>query len=425
MSNYKTLLKNRNFVLYSVGQAFSQFGDRLVQIVLIGFVYKRWPGSSIQLAKILFFTVIPSFFISPIAGVYIDRWDKKYVMIASDMFRAAAILLIPLFFLFCESPVPIYTIIFLNFAAACFFLPAKLSIIPKLVPKNEILIANSASSITWVVSGIVGFSLGGILVEWIGIRKSFFANSAVYLLSSASFLMLIHSVRNRPYSGEPGKADGPEKRLFRKSVFQEFIEGLKALFSDRRLKFVAYIFFVLSSLIGAIYVVGVVFVQETLGSMTRAVGVLGMCLFAGLLLGSSIYGKVGNRLPRVKTIFMSLFLSGIFVVIFAVGLRLTKSFLFGSAAAFILGLFVSPIYVGGTTIIHESTESNLRARIFSSIGIIMNLGFLLFMFISAILAGYMDKMWILVACGTGFSLFGIISMSAGFLKEFTSSSGAS
>jgi len=55
----------------------------------------------------------------------------------------------------------------------------------------------------------------------------------------------------------------------------------------------------------------------------------------------------------------------------------------------------------------------------------MNLGFLLFMFISAILAGYMDKMWILVACGTGFSLFGIISMSAGFLKEFTSSSGAS
>ena len=156
--------------------------------------------------------------------------------------------------------------------------------------------------------------------------------------------------------------------------------------------------------------------------MTKDVGVLGMCLFAVLLVGSSIYGKVGNRLPRAKTIFMSLFLSGILVNVFVVGLRLTKSFLFGSAAAFILGLFVSPIYVGGTTIIHESTESNLRGRIFSSIGIVMNVGFLFFLFMTSILAEHVDKMWILVACGSGFALFGIISMLAGVLKKSTSSS---
>ena len=375
-----------------------------------------------QLAKIFFFTVVPSFFISPIAGVYIDRWDKKYVMIASDMFRAAAILLIPIFFLFYKSPVPVYVIIFLNFAAACFFLPAKLSIIPKLVPKNEILIANSASSITWVTSGILGFSFGGILAEWIGIKNSFFANSAVYLLSSASFLMLVYSVKKRPYLGEPAETPEHEKTIFRKSFFHEFVEGLKTLFSDRRLKFVAYVFFVLSSLIGAIYVVGIVFIQETLGSMTKDVGILGMCLFAGLLLGSSIYGKVGNRLPRVKTIFISLFLSGIFIDIFVIGLRLTKSFMFGSAAAFILGFFVSPIYVGGNTIIHEAAGSNLRARIFSSMGIIMNMGFLFFMFASAVLAEHMDKMWILAACGTGFAIFGIINIRAGTPGKSTFSS---
>jgi len=422
MTHYKTLLKNKSFVLYSMGQAFSQFGDRLVQIVLIGFVYRRWPGSSIQLAKIFFFTVIPSFFISPIAGVCIDRWNKKYVMIASDMFRAAAIILIPLFFLHYKSPVPIYIVIFLNFSAACFFLPARLSIIPRLVPKNEILIANSASSVTWVISGIAGFSFGGILAEWIGIRDSFFANSAVYLLSSVSFCALAYSAKNDIYSGKLKKAPACEKKLFTKSFFHDFIEGLKTLLSDGRLRFVTYIFFVLSSLIGAMYVVGVVFIQETLKSMTKDVGVLGMCLFLGLLIGSSIYGKVGNVLPRTKTIFVSLFLSGILIDIFVIGLRVTESFLFGSVVALILGFFVSPIYVGGTTIIHESTESNLGGRIFSSVGIIMNLGFLLFMFISSILAEHMDKMWILVACGTAFALFGMISMAAGFLKDFTFSS---
>ncbi len=124
MPKFRTLLKNRNFVLYSVGQAFSQFGDRLVQIILIGFVYKRWPGSTFMLAKLFFFTVVPSFFISPIAGVYIDRWNKKYVMIVSDMFRAMAILCIPLFFIHGENIIPIYIIIFFVFASACFFLPA-------------------------------------------------------------------------------------------------------------------------------------------------------------------------------------------------------------------------------------------------------------------------------------------------------------
>src|SRR4030042_786140 len=103
MPKFRTLLKNRNFVLYSIGQAFSQFGDRLVQIVLIGFIYKRWPGSTFQLAKLFFFTVIPAFLISPVAGVYIDRWNKRYVMIASDIFRAAAILLIPLFFIYSKN----------------------------------------------------------------------------------------------------------------------------------------------------------------------------------------------------------------------------------------------------------------------------------------------------------------------------------
>ena len=422
MPDYRTLLKNRNFVLYSVGQAFSQFGDRLIQIVLIGFVYKRWPGSSFQLAKLFFFTLIPSFFISPIAGVYIDRWNKRYVMIASDVFRAVFILLIPLFFFFYENAIPIYVTIFLVFAAACFFLPARLSIIPKLVPRDDLLIANSASSMTWVVSGIIGFSFGGVLAEWVGIRNSLFVNSAVYVLSAASFLLLVYSMKRRNYSDEPQLTHPRIKTIFRKSFFHDFTEGLKTLFYDKKIRFIAYILFIFSSLMGAMYIVGVVFIQETLESMTKDVGILGMCLFAGLLLGSFIYGKIGNRLPRTKTIFMSIFLSGIFIDVFTIGLEMTKSLWFGSASAFLLGFFVSPIYVAATTIIHESTESNLRGRIFSSIGILMNLGFLVFMFASSMLAEHIDKIWILVACGSGFALFGIISMAVGFLKEFTFSS---
>ena len=68
-----------------------------MQIVLIGFVYKISPGSTLQLAKLLAFTIIPAFFISPIAGVYVDRWNKKFVMVISDAIRGAFALFIAIF----------------------------------------------------------------------------------------------------------------------------------------------------------------------------------------------------------------------------------------------------------------------------------------------------------------------------------------
>lgn len=421
MPKFRYLLKNKSFVLYSVGQSFSQFADRLVQIVLIGFVYKRWPGSTVQLAKIFFFTAIPAFIISPIAGVYIDRWNKKYVMIASDMFRAIMILTVPVFFINNQNIVPIYMVIFLIFSSACFFLPARLAIIPELVSKEDILIANSAGSITWILSGIAGFSIGGFLAEWLGIQRSFYFNSVVYLLSAISFLLLVYFSRKSIIEIDKKERIKPEK-ISAKSFIHDFKEGVVKMFADKNIKFVMYTFFLLFSMVGALYVVGIVFIQETLESMTKYIGLYSICIFAGLLMVSYLYGKIGHKLPRAKTILISIILVGICIDIFTIGLNTTKSFFLGGVTAFLIGFFVAPIYVTANTIIHESIENRISGRVFSSIGIIMNLGFLIFMLGSSILAEYIGKFWVLIICGTGFSLFGVIGLLARFDRKFTLSS---
>ena len=422
MPKFRKLLKNKNFVLYSVGQAFSQFGDRLVQIILIGFVYSRWPGSTLQLAKIFLFTVLPSFFLSPIAGVYVDRWNKKHIMMISDLMRAVVVLLVPIFFIHSESIAPIYASIFFIFAFACFFLPARLAIIPSLVSKEDLLVANSASSITWVASGIAGFTFGGFLAEYAGIKNSLYVNSFVYFLSAVSFLFLMFSMRKNKIESDKKEGKLDLKKIIEKSFFQDLTEGLKTIVHNKKIRFVAYVFFILSSLVGAFYVIVVVFVQETLQSMTKDIGIFGMCLFAGVLVGSYLFGKIGEKLPRTKTVFASLLMTGLFIDLFAVALKVMKSFWMGSVAVCLLGFFIAPIYVTANTMIHESSKHGLGGRIFSSMGIIMNLGFLLFMFLSSILAEHIDRFWILVACGTGFSIVGIVSMMTGFLEELTSSS---
>ena len=80
MSKFTEVLKNRSFSFLWVGQIISQLGDRLDQMALIGFIYLRAPGSSIEIAKILSFTIIPVFLIGPLAGVYVDRWDRRRTM---------------------------------------------------------------------------------------------------------------------------------------------------------------------------------------------------------------------------------------------------------------------------------------------------------------------------------------------------------
>ena len=186
--------------------------------------------------------------------------------------------------------------------------------------------------------------------------------------------------------------------------------GFKYLLFGRNVRFVIYIYFILMAAMGAIYVVLVVFIQETLHSMTKDVGLFGLFLCIGLLLGSYFYGRVGQKFPRDKAIFISLITGGIFIGLFAILLKLTASFFIGAVFIFFVGVAISPVMISGTTIIHESIDEKMRGRIFSYIGITMNMGLLLFMFIASTLAEFISRMWILVAAGVLFSVCGLIGL---------------
>lgn len=84
---------------------------------------------------------------------------------------------------------------------------------------------------------------------------------------------------------------------------------------------------------------------------------------------------------------------------------------------FFVGVVVSPVMISGTTIIHESIDEKMRGRIFSYIGITMNMGLLLFMFIASTLAEFIDRMWILVATGVLFSVCGLIGLGLNREKQ--------
>ena len=376
-------------------------------MALIAFVYLRAPGSTLEIAKILSFTIIPVFLIGPLAGVYVDRWDRRRTMYTCDFLRAILVFTIPFFLFYTKNFSYIYLIVFVTFCIGRFFVPAKLSIIPDIVDKKDLLMANSLVNTTGMIAAILGFGISGVVVEWLGAKSGFYLDSLSFLISGTLIFLIV-----KKSSAAIGLKRVSQEivEVIRKSVFQEIKEGILYFIRNREIRFTAAVTFILWSALGAVYVVLIVFVQKTLHSATKDLGLLIMFLGMGLFLGSLVYGRFGQRLSQYKIIFSSLILSGIMLVVFALAIHRYPHFYIAAALSFLLGLLVSPITIASNTIIHNASDNEMRGKIFSSLEIVMHLGFLLFMFISSILAERFSHVLILIIVGCIFSLLGIFNL---------------
>lgn len=407
MSKFREVLKNRNFFLLWGGQIISQLGDRLGQMALIAFVYLRAPGSTLQIAKILSFTIIPVFLIGPLAGVYVDRWDRRRTMYVCDFLRSLLVFTIPLFLFYTKSLGPVYLIIFIAFSIGRFFVPAKLSVIPDLVDKKDLLIANSLINTSGMIAAILGFGISGVLVERLGAKSGFYLDSLSFLISGT----LIFLISKRFVVAINFKEVSKEiVEVIRKSVIQEVKEGVLYFIHNKDIRFTAGIIFALWSALGAVYVVVIVFVQKALHSATKDLGLLVMFLGVGLFLGSLVYGKFGQRISHYKVIFACLVVSGAMLVVFALGIHYYPNFMVAAFLALCLGLTVAPIMIASNTIIHSVSDNEMLGKIFSSLEIVMHLGFLTFMFISSILAEKFSHVLILVCVGCLLSVLGLLNL---------------
>ncbi len=412
MSKFSEVFRNRNFTLLWIGQIISQLGDRLDQMALIALVYSRAPGSAVEIAKILSFTIIPVFLIGPVAGVYVDRWERRRTMYVSDFLRALLVLLIPLFFIESGRMLPVYLIIFLVFCIGRFFVPAKLSIIPDLVDKDDLVMANSLVNTTGMIAAILGFGVSGVVVEWLGAKGGFYLDSLSFLLSAAC----IYLIAKKPAAAVSLKRVGQEivEVIRSSSVLQELKDGVGYFLRNRDIRSTAGTLFILWAALGSVYVVIIAFVQQTLGSVTKDLGFLAMFLGAGLFLGSLVYGKLGQRLPQMRMIFAALVFSGLMLVVFAQMLQRSPHFSTAAVLAVLLGIVIAPIMIASNTIVHNASSDAMRGKVFSSFEIVMHLAFLLFMFLSSYLAERVSPGRILSTVGVLVALAG----SLNFLLHF-------
>jgi MFS family permease len=186
---YKAILKNRNFLALWIGQIFSQIADRIIFVVFISLIVNHF-GSSDRYSSFLYIAfTIPAILLTAIAGVFVDRWPRRAVLVTTNLLRAAIVALIP-WAAEATGGWAIYAMAFLISAATQFFVPAEAATIPMIVNRSCLMTANSLFTTTMMASVIFGFALGDPLINIFSLSKVHWALTALFLAASLSLMFV-------------------------------------------------------------------------------------------------------------------------------------------------------------------------------------------------------------------------------------------
>ncbi|MBV9229363.1 MAG: MFS transporter, partial [Chloroflexi bacterium] len=200
------VLKKRNFTLLWLGQIVSLCGDGFLIIAVPYYVYQL-TGSVLQTGITVIVQTLPRVLLSSLAGVFVDRWNRRWTMMIADLLRAAVLLLMLLVYSV-DSLWLIYVALAAQAIITQFFTPASMALIPSLVEKEQLMPANSLSSLGQSVARLIGPPIGGVLFTALGLTGVVLMDSATYVFSALMLLLI-----SLPASASVGKGAEQKERM--------------------------------------------------------------------------------------------------------------------------------------------------------------------------------------------------------------------
>jgi len=182
----ESIWRNKNFLLLWLAQAISQTAQNAIWYGIVVLVQQR-SNSSTQLSVAVLTLIIPSVIFGVLAGVYVDRWDKRLVLIATNLIRGAIAFSYALFGFVPDLPLGLLFVInFLFSTVGQFFAPAETAMIPSVVARPKLLQANSLFHLTFTASQLVGLVvLGPLLVKLSGVDGLFIGMASAIVVCGA------------------------------------------------------------------------------------------------------------------------------------------------------------------------------------------------------------------------------------------------
>ncbi|MBE0411485.1 MAG: MFS transporter [Anaerolineales bacterium] len=358
------VLSHRNFAYLWFGQILATFGDKFTEIAIPILIYQL-TGSALQLGLAFIFQVVSAMLFGLVGGVMSDRWDRRRTMIGSDLIRAGLIVVIPLAM---ASPLSIngklailYSLIFLIACVKQFFLPAKIAIIPELVPKKKLMQANSLDQAAMKLAEFAGYATAGLLIHYTGVTPAFLTNAGTFLISA----VLIWLMRTQVQTIEV------EKTI--KAIFKEIKDGLDHVKNVPILAGTVVLSLIAPMALGATMPLLIIYVDQVLGGGAREFGLMEAFFGLGLSVGVILVGKYGSDKDRWSILSVGVLGIGAGMLLtFGIPMLLTAystSLLLSVALPlfFLTATANGAIFLGIRTIVQENSPHKMIGRVFAVI----------------------------------------------------------
>jgi MFS family permease len=429
--NALDVFRNRPFLLLWIAQAVTQIGGNMV-IFGLTVIISESTGSTTAVSALILTFLLPAVLFSALAGVFVDRLDRRLVLVFTNILRGGAFIAI---FLVGNHLGLIYLLNITVSTITVFFAPAEAAMIPMLVPKKQLLSANGIFTLTLNAAFALGFTLIGPLIVKIAGAPALIAVVAACYFIAAAFCFTLpsappvardepaHDVRGR------GRARVREAEDAIGTVLVQLREGLSYIRDHREIRWSMIYLGIAASLVGVLGVLGPSFAQKTLGLSADDFVVVVLPLGVGIVMGILLLNAYGRLIPRRRVIEGGLIALGILLTLMALSGRIS-SFLGTSvtrtglpdlslltsllsivvAVAFFAGIAYACVAIPAQTQLQEDLPGDVRGRVFGVLNMLVSVASFLPILVVGPIADLLGTTVVLVAVAVLIGASGIASI---------------
>ena len=367
------VLRNRNFLALWSGQVFSQLADKVYLVLMIAIISSRFQTANQSISgwvsAIMMAFTIPAILFGSVAGVFVDRWSKKAVLVATNLVRGILVLGIPVLLWLTQDwaplaglPVGFGILLLLSFLISTltqFFAPAEQAAIPLVVERHHLLPANSLYTTTMMALVVVGFAVGEPLLgiaDTLTNQLGAGAGMGKELVVGGSYaiagllLLLLKTGEKHPHSEQ----EPPH-------IFQDVRDGLQYLGQNGRIRTALLQLVILFSVFAALAVLAVRMAEVIPGMKSSQFGFLLAAGGVGIAAGATLLGSFGQRFSHTQ---LSLY-GSMGIAASLIGLSVfTKQLWVVLVLIALLGGFAALVAIPMQTTIQKETPPEMRGKVF-------------------------------------------------------------
>ncbi|MBA4378333.1 MAG: hypothetical protein C0395_06700 [Gemmatimonas sp.] len=350
----RPLFANRSFLAVWAASFVSGLGDKIAILAFFSLVYHR-TGNVASLGLLAAVQVLPGVLLGPFAGVMVDRWSRRGMMIASDLFSTAVVCAIP----FVPELWQVYLLASLLAAGRHLTGPARMALLPDLVPAEQLGHSNALFMISQNAMLLVGMAAGGLIVHALGVVTAFLVDGATFLISAA--ILAFRPFRYLTVEQQPAGGAVVEKPA---EKWHDIRQGAVWLWGRPSLRF-AVLFLGLVTMVTAMQPPLVYeFVTRMLGRSEGDLGLIFATAGLGGLLGAAAGVLTRGARRPLRAVGLLVAFDGLLLGLFAVN----RSFAGALVLFALFGAVSTGIQINLATFLQRETPPERRGRIFGWLG---------------------------------------------------------